>query len=390
MSFWDEELAGLMREARVPGAACAVIRNGRVDTLAGFGVRSVRGEEPVDAHTVFEAASLSKPVFALLVLQLVERGALGLDMPLSDHLPGYIAADPRAASITIGHVLSHSSGLPNWRTPDYPLRTHFDPGTRFSYSGEGYHYLQKAIEAATGEDLDALARRLVFGPLGMERSSYVWQPQFRTNRAYPHDEFGTPALGNKPAEANAAWSLQTCVADYARFLLAVLLGAGHTRPWLAPRVAVRHHGSQALGTSDENVATGVAWGLGWGLETDSGTFFHWGDNGAFKAFTVGFPQERAALVVLTNGASGLSVMPQIVARLAPGERASLRWLDYARHDAPVRRLLRVALAQGAEAAWAEIAAAALKRDDLIWIARGLNVLGRAKDSAWLRARADPA
>ena len=381
-----------MDEALVPGAAAAIIRNGKVEELASHGVRGLESPVPIDEHTVFEAASLSKPVFAYLVLLLADRGQLALDTALCDCLPNYLAADPRASSIKVSHILSHSAGLPNWRSLDHPLRTYFSPGERFSYSGEGFFYLQKAIEFSSGKSLEELARSLVFEPLDMKRSSFVWQTRFEENRAYPHNAFGTPALGYKTALANAAWSLQTCAADYARFLLAVLNGSGlgseNARSWLRPRIDVSHRGIASLEPSEEKFTTGVAWGLGWGLEPATGSFFHWGANGLFTAFTVGMPQSGDAFVIFTNGASGLSIMPELVAHFAPGERASLRWLDFVRHDAPVRRLLRAALTQGAEAVWPEIKNADLEREHLVWIAQGLNVRGLEKESLWLRARLD--
>lgn len=146
---------------------------------------------------------------AAAVLQLVDQGHLSLDAPLGDYLPHHVRADDRAASITPRHILSHSCGLPNWRTADVPLKTYFEPGARFSYSGEGFLYLQRAIEAITGERLHTVVERLVMQPLEMHRSSFIWDQRFEPNRADPHDAFGQPALGGKPGEANAAGSLQT-------------------------------------------------------------------------------------------------------------------------------------------------------------------------------------
>ena len=127
------DLDRLLGDAFVPGVALAIVRDGRFERCVSAGVRGgPAAAAAVDEHTVFDAASLSKPVFAHLVLQLVDQGAIALDSRLDDLLAGYIAHDPRAGAVTVGHVLSHSAGLPNWRSADWPLRTWFAPGERFS------------------------------------------------------------------------------------------------------------------------------------------------------------------------------------------------------------------------------------------------------------------
>jgi hypothetical protein len=386
----ETDFLRLTTEATVPGLAAAIIQDGRLDRHVCCGVRRAQSARVVDENTVFEAASLTKPVFAHMVLQLVDQGYLSLDAPLGDHLPNYVPGDHRASTITPRRVLSHSTGLPNWRNAEWPLKSHFPPGDRFSYSGEGFLYLQKAVEAITRKQAHILVEQLVFEPFAMTQSSLIWNSRFDTNRAYPHDDFGRPALSFKPGEANAAWSLQTTTSDFARFLLAVLDGS-RLKPesaelWLRPQIEVRHHGAECLGPSDGTVATGVAWGLGWGLEPAEGTFFHWGDIPGGRAFTIGSIHDRHALVIFTNGAAGLSIMPELVAHFMPGDRPSLVWLDYARHNSPPRRLLRAARIHGVEATWQEMEDAKLDADELRWIARGLGAASREADRLWLLAR----
>ena len=310
----------LIADARVPGLSMAVIRDRQAAALTAVGVRNVQGGAAVDQQTIFSAASLSKPLFAYAVLQLVDAGKLALDTPLSLHVPDYVADDPPAAAITVRHVLSHTSGLPNWRSVDLPLKTGFRRGERFSYSGEGFVWLQRVVEAVTGESLDTTLRRLVFEPLGMNRSSYVWQPAFDANCAAPHDAEMAPGAMYMPSVPNTAASLLTTADDFARFLQAVLSGErlqlATARRWLEPQV----HMSDAE----------IAWGLGWGLEPKSGTFFQWGDNdrGRFKAFAIGSLQQRCATVVLTNGFHGMAIMPELIGNSLPGPHPAFAWLGY--------------------------------------------------------------
>jgi len=326
------DLAQILRDGHVPGLSYALIRDGKIVEAKAVGVRDISTGFPVDAETIFEAASLSKPVFAYAVLQLVDAGLLSLDDPLSKHVPDYVADDPRAASITVRNILSHTSGLPNWRSKNTPLKTYFQPGARFSYSGEGYLWLQRVVEKIAGQPLNDIMARLVFDPLEMRRSSFIWRADFETDYARPHDANGVPADKRKPLKPRAAATLHTTASDYARFLQAVLSGArlkpDTAKQWLEPQIRLLAHCFDCLAADRSNTDQHVAWGLGWGLEPDGGSFFHWGDNGGFKAFAIGSPSQRSGLVIFTNGRNGMEVMPAVVKPLMPGDHPAFTWLDH--------------------------------------------------------------
>jgi CubicO group peptidase (beta-lactamase class C family) len=315
----------------------AVVHQGSVKVCAaGFTNTDSRAE--VSADTIFDAASLSKPVFAYAVLQLVDAGHLSLETKLSDWAPEYVREDPQARAVTVGHVLGHRTGLPNWRSDEFPLRTYYAPGTRFSYSGEGFTWLQRVVEAITDQPLETLMHRLVFEPLGMKKSSYVWQQTFEVNYAAPHDAAQKVGTKRKPDDAMAAFSLHTTAADYSYFLQEVLAGT-HLQSrtaalWLAPQVALRQRGILALRPDAPEIDTRVSWGLGWGLEPDQGTFFQWGDNdqGRHKTFAIGSVHEQVAVVILTNGSNGMSIVPELVEDVLPGHHPCFDWLGYERHS----------------------------------------------------------
>src|SRR5215469_7338418 len=166
----SDDLARIRLVGNIAGLALAWVENGEISE--GFsGCNDLAARTPVTSRTVFRAASLGKPVFSYVVLKLIDEGVLSLETALAE-LEDFAPGDALAAGITAAHVLSHTTGFPNWRSPEEPLTAHFRPGERFSYSGEGFVFLQRAVERLTGEPLDATARRLVFEPLGMARSTF--------------------------------------------------------------------------------------------------------------------------------------------------------------------------------------------------------------------------
>lgn len=358
----------LLESAEIPGLSAAQVADGRVAWAGAFGVRSAATGAPVDQATVFQAASLSKPVFAYLVMRLVDRGVLELDRPLAEYRPHpRLAHEPRYREITARMVLSHRTGMPNWGGDRLELA--FDPGTGFGYSGEGYVYLQRVVEELTGLGLEALARREVFGPLGMERSAYVWQPRFEANATVGHDEAGNAGELARHEEANAAASLLTTARDFGRFVAAVLAGTGLSaeahRTMLAPagRAEVDH------ASAEENAR--IRWALGWGVQTgEPRSLWHWGDNGSHKAFVIAFPESGTAVVYFANSTHGLAIAEEVVGLAGGGHHWGPAWAGYEPHDDPGRlarrELLRVFREEGREAGlgrWSRLLAEAPEQAD---------------------------
>jgi CubicO group peptidase (beta-lactamase class C family) len=361
----ERRIPELMRAGDVPGLQIAVVRGGRIAWRRAFGVRDAASAAPVSDDTVFEAASLSKPVFAYAVLRLVDSGTLELDAPVVKYLPGDYSQDPRAAKITVRHVLTHTTGFPNWRSSPRELPMYFAPGERFSYSGEGFEYLQRAVERVTGQTLDAVMQRLVFGPLGMRDSRYSWDPRFEGRKATGHDEVGTPKTPVRPAISNAAATLETTASDYARFVVALLDGTGLSPAMRAEMTKPQVYVDEGCSNCVSKKPTGrlskeIAWGLGVGLEEADGRrfFWHWGDNGSgFHAFVLAEPAARSAVVIFTNSLGGHGIIPDIATAAVGGRHPSFAWIDYERWDSPARTWFRDVLARGADAATADRAAA---------------------------------
>lgn len=371
---WETNIPGLLEKSDVPGISIALVKNRKLIYENNFGVKNSETKELVKSDTVFEAASLSKPVVAYAVLQLVDAGKIDLDTPLNKYLgDDYdIRGDRRIDLITARHVLSHTAGFPNWRprgAKNLPIT--FTPGEKFGYSGEGFVYLAKTVEKITGWELNEFIRKTVFVPLKMEASSFSWEKEFYQKKVFNHDAFGRPTNQNAEREVNAAASLHTTAADYARFVLAVLEGRGlreaTRKAMLAPHTYV-----------DREKAPGVAWGLGWGLELagDGKHFFHWGDNGNNKSFILAGEKSGDAVVFFTNGANGLSFVSEIIQLAGFGpERPSVAWLDYERFDSPAARLQKAIVKQGAETALLEYRERKTKNPSAAISERHLNRLG---------------
>jgi CubicO group peptidase (beta-lactamase class C family) len=352
----------LLSDGDVPGLSIALLRDGKVAWHQGFGLANAATKDPVTDDSVFEAASLSKPVFAYAVLKLVDAGTLTLDTPLVKYMPSPydVGEDPRVQQITARHVLSHTTGFPNWRPQGQALKIHFTPGERFSYSGEGYGYLAKVIEHLTGEALEPLMRRLVFDPLGMTSSSYAWQDRYAMVKVFNHNRIGVTTVQRRPTTPHPAASLHTTAEDYCKFVAAILNGTGlkkeTLRAMLSPQSRPNEVGPNTIDRPLKSPSRNLSWGLGWGLQrnADGTAFWHWGDNGDNRAFIVAYPKFKTGAVVFTDGANGLSIMPPILAEAVGGKYDAFAWLEVEPIDSPARVLLKSILAKGGNEALKEM------------------------------------
>jgi CubicO group peptidase (beta-lactamase class C family) len=316
-----------MAEGGVPGLSIAIVEDAALRWWRPFGVKRAGTSDPITDDTIFEAASLSKPVFAYAVMQLVQRGVLDLDTPLVSYLPPpperfpFIAEemedphDPRLSLVTARHVLSHSGGFGNFE-PGTTHRISFAPGSRFQYASEGYIFLQRVVEHLTGRPLHEHIADQVLQPLGMTASSYVWQDRYEMLAAQGHGE-RPDDLGSRWTEAWSGWSLYSNPTEYARFCIEMMHTGGGGHPHLDD------------GPLDEMlrpaipIDDAISWSLGWGmLHAAAGdAFWQWGDLYTFQHYAIGSRARRNTLIVMTNSDRGLPLCARIAAALWGDEYA---------------------------------------------------------------------
>jgi len=329
-----ESILELMRINHIAGVAIVQIAEGAVVSHEEYGFKKAGSEDKITPVTVFEVASFSKPLFAYAVLQLVERGLMDLDTPLSHYLTyPDVKGDSRLQAITARMVLTHSTGFPNWRPLNGSLKIFFQPGSRFSYSGEGFLYLQRAVETLTGESLETHMQKNVFGPLGMTQSSYIWQPAYTTTQAYGHDAEGIAIERTTPFFPNAAFTLHTTALDYAKFVVAILqdvgLKASTIQEMLTPQIHVEDKCVDCTLKPLGKRSDSIAWGLGWGLQRSAvgRSFWHWGDNYGYKCYMEGFKDKKSGTVILTNGVNGLNFISEWIFQKEGSYQPAFAWLQ---------------------------------------------------------------
>ncbi|MGA2270175.1 MAG: serine hydrolase [Bryobacteraceae bacterium] len=337
-----------LRFYKVPGVSVAVIAKGRVEWARGYGVVAENGK-PVDAQTLFQAASVSKPVASMVALRLVDEGKLSLDEDVNLKLRSWKVPEDeftKTQKVTLRRLLNHSAGLTVHGFGGYaadepvpslldildgkkpansaPIRVDITPGTQGRYSGGGYEVMQQLVMDVTGKPFPQLAQEFVLGPLGMTRSTYQ-QPlpaHLKANAAAGHGNDGVMLKGRWHTYPEmAAAGLWTTPSDLARFVHELQKGGRVLQP-----ATQREMLTKVLGD----------YGLGLGLSETAGhkSFSHGGSNAGFKCTLFGYLDSGSGAVVMTNGDGGSALADEILRSIS----AEYEWADYRTKERTIARV----------------------------------------------------
>ncbi|HLO58623.1 MAG TPA: serine hydrolase domain-containing protein [Bacteroidales bacterium] len=303
----NDSILTWMKNENVPTVGICIIEDGTIRQTIMIG--SIEYHSPAPLNTLFNIASLTKPLLSMTTLKLVSNGQWNLDEPLYHYWTDPdVANDSLNRKLTTRHVLSHQSGLPNWRghEPGGKLSFAFEPGTQWKYSGEGFEYLRKALENKFNIPIERLVDSILFKPLGMNDTRFYWDDTMDTTLyADRYDAEGKPYEKERWYSANASNLVLTTVEDYAKFAIAILKGN-----YLSPEVQKEMIQKQAL------TSNGIEVGLGWfmikNLSNGGYLLYHSGSNRGQNTKVFLLPESRKGIIIFTNGENGNNVCEKII------------------------------------------------------------------------------
>ena len=302
----DKEIEKWLKSINIPALGIGVINNGKLQQVKVFGELDKGKTAPY--NTVFNVASLAKPVTAMVVLKLVSTGKWDLDEPIFKYWTDPdVADDPRSKKLTTRHILSQQSGFPNWRysNKSNKLTFQFSPGTQYQYSGEGIEYLRKALESKFKKSLNELATELIFEPLSMDDTEYIWNSNVDETRfARGFDNQGNSYETIKNKTPNGADDLLTTIEDYGKFLVSVMNGNGITEKVFTD-----------MTTHQVDSTKGKHFGLGFEIyDFKDGQYAlsHGGADRGAQAIVFIFPKTKNGLIIFTNVDDGYKVYEKLL------------------------------------------------------------------------------
>ncbi len=295
----DPEIEKWLKENKVPTLGIGTIKDGKLNQVKVFG--SVH-------NSIFNVASLTKPVTAIVALKLANQGKFDLNEPLYKYWTDPdVAKDPRNKKLTTKLILSHQTGFKNWRwlNDDQKLHFDFEPGTGYQYSGEGYEYLRKALEAKFKKPMQQLAEELLFRSLKMNDTRYTWDKSIDISRyATNFDENGKAYETVKNVTANAADDLLTTIEDYGNFLVSIMNGNLLSEKFF-----------NEMATPQIASEKGKHFGLGFEIyDFGNGEYAlaHGGADFGVRAIVFILPKTKQGLLIFTNSDTGGNVYETLV------------------------------------------------------------------------------
>lgn len=302
----DQEIDKWLKSNNIPTLGLGVINDGKLQEIKVYG--NLEKGKIAPYNTIFNVASLTKPVTAIVALKLVSLGKWDLDEPIYKYWTDPdVADDPRSKRLTIRHILSHQTGFPNWRysNKSKKLDFQFEPGTQYQYSGEGLEYLRKALENKFNKSLNQLATELIFEPLEMTDTQYIWNNRIDEKRvAIGYDSKGNPYETVKNKTANGADDLLTTVEDYGKFLVSVMNGVGLSEKVFDDMV-----------THQVPTKNGKHFGLGfeiYNFKNGDYALSHGGSDKGVQTIFFIYPKTKKGLIIFTNVDDGYKVYEKIL------------------------------------------------------------------------------
>lgn len=351
----DRKINQLITDAKVAGISVAIFDKNKTVYQNTSGFKNYKDQTILTDTTNFYGASLSKAVFSVLVLKLVEEKIIDLDTPLESYLPKKIYEyEPKTRwhdnyndlkhdslyhKITARMCLAHTSGFNNWRffEKDRKLRVNFEPGTKYFYSGEGLVYLQVILEKITGKSLEELAQKYVFEPLKMENSSYEWKKNFEKDYASGHNSDRRVYPKDMDNEPRSASTLETTAKDYTTFLTAVLsqkiINENSYKEMFSSQIRIislAHFGPNSKKITDKYDAINLSSGLAWlNFKTPYGKAATKGGHGdGFQHYSILFPETGKGMLIMTNSDNGESIYKELLEVAISDTFSPMEWHNF--------------------------------------------------------------
>lgn len=348
----DRESKRMMAEAKVNGLAMAVINNSKVVFVRSWGHRNVEKNLPLETDTILYGASLTKFAFAYMVMQLVDEGKLDLDRSIADYLPkplpeyefyAALKGDERWRKLTPRILLSHTSGLANFAflEPDEKMRFHFAPGTRYAYSGEGIILLQFVLETGLGMKVGDEMQRRVFDRFGMSRTSMMWRADFAENLADGYASDGSIHAHDKRSRPRAAGSMDTTIADFAKFIAGFSRGDGLSAraraEMVKPQIAITTPSQfptflEATSSAMQAIKLSAGLGIVTFLGTYGHAFFKGGHNDTTANQAICVEKGRRCVLFLSNDVRAESLYQRLTAATLGDPGFPWSWESYTPYD----------------------------------------------------------